>query len=323
MKLRMKLRQILFVAAGLALVPLAIAQPPEPPATKSGFVTTPDGIKIHYLEAGEVRTVGSMQVGGTPSPGAMTKGQVSLYDMRQQPSMLFIPGWTMPAWIWEQQIAHFAKTHRVVAMDPRSQGDSSQPSEGHYPAARARDIKAVVDQLHLAPVVLIGWSMGVSEAVAYVDQFGTDTLAGLVLVDGWAGVDYDSKLTPQMWQWATGFQKDRRAQTQAFVPSMFKKPQSEEYLKRLTEASLRTPTNSAVALFVGLFTSDYRPALAKINKPTLLVVAQSPWITIYQDMQKRIPGSRLEVFDAVGHALFVDEPARFNSLLDDFLRDLE
>ena len=293
---RILLAATLILACSVAPAPGALAQPASAPAAKSGFVTTSDGIRIHYLEAGPREA--------------------------KAPAILFVPGWTMPAEIWEKQIAHFARTHRVVAMDPRSQGDSSQPSEGHYPAARARDIKAVVDQLHLAPVVLIGWSMGVTEAIAYVDQFSTDTLAGLVLVDGWAGADYDPKLTPQMWQWAAGFQKDRRTQTEAFVRSMFKKPQSEEYLKHLTEASLRTPTNSAMALFVGAFTSDYRAALAKINKPTLLVVAQSPWVTIYQDMQKRIAGSRLEVLDGVGHALFVDEPARFNSLLGDFLKAL-
>jgi len=281
----------------LFLAPLA-AQGSNEPARADGFITTPDGIKIHYLEA-------------RPS-AASSNG----------PTLLFVPGWTMPGWIWEQQIAHFAKTHRVVAMDPRSQGESSQTSEGHYPAARARDIKAIVDQLKLAPVVLVGWSMGVTEAAAYVDQFGNDTLAGFVLVDGWAGADYDPKVTPQMWQWAAGFQKDRQAQTEAFVRSMFKKPQSEEYLKRVTQASLRTPTNSAVALFVGAFTSDYRPALAKTDKPTLIVVAQSPWVPAYQDMQKRIPGSRIEVLENVGHALFVDDAERFNSLLEDFVKGL-
>jgi non-heme chloroperoxidase len=75
-------------------------------------------------------------------------------------------------------------------------------------------------------------------------------------------------------------------------------------------------------LFVGAFTSDYRPALAKIDKPTLLVVAQSPWVPTYQDMQKRIPGSRMEVLENVGHALFVDDADRFNSLLDAFLKAL-
>ncbi len=71
-----------------------------------------------------------------------------------------------PGWMWEKQMAHFAKTNRVVAMGPRSQGESSQTAEGLYTAARARDIKAVMDQLKLAPVVLVGWSMGVAELAA-------------------------------------------------------------------------------------------------------------------------------------------------------------
>jgi microsomal epoxide hydrolase len=176
--------------------------------------------------------------------------------------------------------------------------------------------------LKLAPAVLVGWSLGETELAAYVDQFGTETIAGLVLVDGVAGGYDDPKLTAQMWYFAAEIQKDRRKQTEEFIRTMYKKPQTQAYLKRVTESSLRTPTNSAMALFVGAFTSDYRPALGKIDRPTLIIAAQSPWISMYQDMQKRIVGSRLEIFENVGHALFVDEPHRFNSLVSDFLKSL-
>ena len=280
----------------LALTSAASAQAPK---TKSGFVTTADGAKIHYIQAGTSK----------------------------QPTILFVPGWTMPAWIWEHQIVHLAKTHRVVAMDPRSQGNSSQESEGLYPAARARDIKAVVDQLKLAPVVLVGWSMGVTEIAAYVDQFGTDGIAGIVLVDGIAGSDFDPKITPQVLPWAASFQVDRPKATAAFVRTMYQKPQSEEYLNRVTQAALRTPTNSAVALLTAVFTSDYRPALAKIDRPALVVVAgdekTNPYFSWYKDVQQRISGAKLEAVPGTGHALFVDDAPRFNSLLDDFLRTLK
>src|SRR5713101_1792609 len=189
MTIRTKLvaRTVYALALLVVLAPLA-AHASNEPARADGFITTPDGIKIHYLEA--------------RPPAASSNG----------PTLLFVPGWTMPGWIWEQQIAYFAKTHRVVAMDPRSQGESSQTAEGLYPAAQARDIKAVVDQLQLAPVVLVGWSMGAMELAAYVDQFGTDTLAGLVFVDGWAGIAYDPNTTP--WQWVPGFQKGGRKWTE-------------------------------------------------------------------------------------------------------------
>jgi len=292
------------LVAGLsfALLACALAQSSSAaestavPGAKSGFVTTTDGVKIHYLEAGH------------------------------GPAMLFVPGWTMPAWIWEHQIAHFSRTHRVVAMDPRSQGDSDKPTEGHFPAARARDIKAVIDALNLSPVVLVGWSMGVTETVAYVDEFGTDSLAALVMVDGFAGSDFDPVQSPRMLRWANSFQLDRPKAVDAFVRGgLYVNPeikQDEDYIRRVVDASLKTPTNSAMALLLAYFATDLRPALAKIDKPALIVVAQSPWMKYYQELHQMTPGSRLEVFEGVGHALFADDPARFNSLLEEFLLGL-
>src|SRR5262250_3313965 len=99
---------VLVAVLGLA-ASRAGAQAEKPSAAESGFVSSADGARIHYIEAG--------------------KG----------PAILFVPGWTAPAWMWEKQIAHFAKVHRVVAMDPRAQGESSQTAEGLYTAARARD----------------------------------------------------------------------------------------------------------------------------------------------------------------------------------------
>jgi microsomal epoxide hydrolase len=281
---------------GTALTHTAGAQEGVVKGTTSGFVTTADGVRIHYLEAGRQ---GSEQ---------------------KTPTLLFIPGWTMPGWIWEKQIEHFAKITRVMAMDPRSQGESTKTTEGLYPDARARDIKAVVDQLHLAPVVLVGWSMGVTEIASYVDQFGSDSLAGIVLVDGSAS--FDDQLALNILKFAGTLMKERRKYTEAFVRNMYKKPQSEEYIQRLVSAALETPTADAMALFVGAFSTDNRPALSKFGRPTLLVVTKSPFDSMYFDMQKRIPGARLEQFEDAGHALFVDDAERFNALVEQFVKSL-
>src|SRR5215510_14251540 len=89
--------------------------------TKSGFFTTSDNVKLHYIEAG--------------------KG----------PAIVLVPGWTMPGWIWEPQIRHFAEHFHVVALDPRSQGESEKTLNGNDAPRRARDGKELVDALHLAP----------------------------------------------------------------------------------------------------------------------------------------------------------------------------
>jgi non-heme chloroperoxidase len=295
----------------------------KPANVKSGFITTPDGVKIHYLEAGHSISAQNAEVGNPlPSNVTPTKGNIAVSPDRKFPSLLFVPGWTMPAWIWENQISYFSKDYRVVAMDPRSQGDSSQTSDGLYPAARARDIKAVVTQLHLAPVVIVAWSMAVVETMAYVDQFGTGDLAGFVFVDNDAGgrapgdADRDFGLLK-------GLLEDRQNATSNFVRKLdFKKPQAEEYLQKVIQASLRVPTNTAVALLVGYFVADYRSVLPKIDKPSIVCAAKTPYMGTILEMQKQIHGSQLEVFDGAGHALFVDDADHFNTLLEEFLLDL-
>jgi non-heme chloroperoxidase len=196
---------------------------------KSGFVTATDGVKIHYVEAGKALNAPSAEVGNPlPSGTVAAKGNIAVTGFKAAPSILFVPGWTMPAWIWQKQIDALSKKYRVVAMDPRSQGESTRTWEGLYPAQRARDIRSVIEQLHLAPVVIVGWSMAVVETLSYVDQFGTKDVAGLVLVDEIAGGQQ-----PGDAQWEFGILKsvldDRKNATDGFVRKIqFHKPQPEE-----------------------------------------------------------------------------------------------
>jgi non-heme chloroperoxidase len=298
-------------------VSLAAASPApakdKNPNAESGFVTSWDGAKIHYIEAGHPLL---------PTVTA-TKGNISVTGPHQLPSILFVPGFTMPAWIWENQIAYFSAKYRVVAMDLRSQGESSKTGEGDYPAAHARDIKAVIDQLHLARVVLVGWSMGVPEVAAYVEQFGTSGLAGIALVDGVASLDLTPEYIKGSIEFLKGLQTNRSQVTEGFVRSMFRKPQSEEYLQKLIKGSLATPTDSAIAIGLATFTTDNRPAIAKIDKPTLIFGANKDLMPQFQEMQKSISGARFEFFEDAGHALFVDDADKFNTLLDEFVTSLK
>jgi non-heme chloroperoxidase len=258
---------------------------------KSGFFKTSDGIRIHYLEAGS--------------------GQ----------AIVFIPGWTMPAWIWQHQIDEFSKRYHVIAVDPRSQGESDQPTYGHMPETRSRDYKELVDHLGLKQPVLVGWSMACGELVKYAEQFGTDNVGGLVLVDGFLA----DKLSPEMFGFATGWmnqlQLDRQKQADGFVRSMYKKPQTEEYLKRVIDASTQVPADAAVVLIYNMIAvKDISAGLAKMNRPVLF--AYQPDSQGSADFLKSKLGDklRLERFDGDGHALFVDDAEKFNRVLEEFIR---
>jgi non-heme chloroperoxidase len=225
----------------------------------------------------------------------------------------------MPADIWEPQINSLSKAFHVVAIDPRSQGKSDRPTDGHYPERRAQDIYEVIEKLKLAPVTLVGWSLGVVEALSYIDRFGTSTLSGLVLVDGDFGHDPDPRRVADVWLRAKDFQMQRAQWTRQFVRSMYKTLQSEAYLKKITDAAMSVPTNSAILLILNAYASgqDWRPVLSKIDKPVLYMVS-----TVSGDqvdvLKKKVPSAQIELFRKAGHALFIDEPDRFNSLVAAF-----
>jgi len=227
----------------------------------------------------------------------------------------------MPADIWEYQIRYFSRRHRVVAMEPRSYGLSSQTTEGNYPEAHARDVQAVLDRLQLRPAVLVGWSLGVDDVLAYIDQFGTDGVPALVLVDELLVFQRDSDFMKGYFDFSWNLQEDRPAATAKFVREMYKKPQTDEYLQRITTEAMHTPTNTAIALLDAWVAHDRAPMLAKVDKPTLIVASsyggELP-LKSQKDMQGRIRGSRLEFFEDASHALFVDDADRFNALLNDF-----
>ena len=107
------------------------------------------------------------------------------------PAIVFVPGWTMPAWIWERQIRHFSEHYRVLAFDPRSQGQSDKPDHGNYPDRRAQDIKELVEHMKVGPAVLVGWSQAVPELLTYAEKFAGGNIRASVLVDGFAWDKHD------------------------------------------------------------------------------------------------------------------------------------
>jgi non-heme chloroperoxidase len=243
---------------------------------------------------------------------------------------VLIPGWRFSARIWKAQLDHFSVTRRVIAIDPRSQGESPKTTEGNTPEVRAQDMERLIVHLGLSRVVLVGWSQGVQDVAAYIDQFGLDKIEGLVFVDatvsaGPQEIQLHPQLSQQILGMAASLASDPKRFSQELIPQMFKKPQDASFLQQLVTDSLKTPTSTAIAMLItATFTVDRRSVLPKIARPTLIIAAKVGGLPDARaKMHASITKSRLVLLEGVGHALFVDEPTRFNEIVDDFLRALE
>ena len=276
-------RRLGAVVAAWALFFLSSVLPSD---TRAAEFRSSDGVRLHYTAAGA--------------------GEV----------IVLVPGWTMPASIWAPQITHLARNYRVIAFDPRSQGQSQVALGGHNVERRAQDIAELIGHLQVPRVVLAGWSLGVLEALAYVQAQGDDRIAGLVLVDNSVGEDPVSKGGGNF---MARLRSDRKQAMTQFVREMFRSPQDEAYYAALTAQALKTPYQASVELLTFKQPREYwRNAVYGTGKPVLYVVTERLRGQAENLLRKR-PATRAEVFSGAGHALFVDEPQRFNALLDEFL----
>ena len=262
-------------------------------AIHDGFVTTPSGLRIHYLESG-----------ATASPRAV----------------VLLPAWRLPAFLWEEQLRALASTSRAVAIDPRSQGDSTIAPEGNTPERRAEDLHEVLDTLHIASPILVGWSQGVQDVAAYLARYGPESVAGVVFVEspvlaGPAEVELHPQWVKFMLSGVPMYMAKPEEYSRLMVKYLFKKPHPELDLERILAASLKTPVDTGVAmLIVDILGVDRRPALAKLTKPTLVVASGgSPLLQAQKDMAAALPNARLLVLEETGMAVFLDEPARFTA----------
>ena len=74
-------------------------------------------------------------------------------------------------------------------------------------------------------------------------------------------------------------------------------------------------------LMVDFMLIDRRPTLKKFNRPTLVIAAEgADDLGMQRKMAGEIAGAQFETVGPAGHAVFLDQPARFNRLLADFVK---
>jgi Predicted hydrolases or acyltransferases (alpha/beta hydrolase superfamily) len=254
-----------------------------------------DGVRLSFLEAGVEHAA------------------------EETTTIAFITGWSMPASLWQKQLAELSPSFYALALDPRGQGESEVPTFGYTAERRATDIHEFLKPF--SKVILVGWSLGAIESLQYIQMFGTDRLAGLVLVDSSVGEE------PAPGPGGEGgflkeLRKDRDKALTGFIHAIFKTKRSNADLDELVRGAQRLALNDSIALLSYPFPrTHWREITHGFTKPLLYVVTPQ-FEAQAHNLQKNRPGTQIEVFRSAGHALFVDEPERFNRLIEKFAKGL-
>ena len=271
------------------------------------YAITDDGVKLYYEETGS----------GTP--------------------VIFVHEFAGDQRSWEPQVRHFGQRYRAIAYNARGYPPSDVP-EGisFYSQNRAADdIAAVLDHLGIDRAHVVGLSMGGFAALHFGFRHPARALSLTV-----AGCGYGAEPSQR---------EQFRAEAEtiaAFIKSQGMAAFADKYAYGPTRVQLENKDPRGFAEFKRLLAGHSaagsantmlgcqreRPSLydlvdqmKALTVPTLVLMGDEDWPCLTPGilMKQNIPSAALAVMPNCGHGINVEEPDEFNSIVSDFLAQVD
>jgi pimeloyl-ACP methyl ester carboxylesterase len=250
--------------------------------------------------------------------------------------VVLIHGWPLSGESWSKQVPAFeAAGYRVITYDRRGFGRSDKPLTGYDYDTFASDLDAVLSELDLVDVTLVGFSMGGGEIARYIGTRGEARLHSVVFAsavppylektddnpDGPLTKDAAAEMT-------AGLTKDEDSFYDEFTTGFF----SADGVLKVTEAERQeaialahqSKKHAALASMAAFATTDFRDDLTKVTVPTLVIHGDSDATVPFEGSGARthqaIAGSELHVVKDAPHGVTVSHPEEWNQAVLEFLK---
>lgn len=252
-------------------------------------------------------------------------------------SVLFSHGWPLDSDMWDSQLNFLAERgYRVIAFDRRGFGRSDQPWTGYDYDTFASDINDLITSLDLQDVTLVGFSMGGGDVARYIGRYGSSRVAGLVLLGAVTPIfgqaeDYPQGVDHSVFDGIKeGLRKDRAQFISDFAAPFYGtnagQTVSEGVLTQTLNIALLASLKSTLDCVTAFSQTDFRPDMAKIDVPTLVIHGSNDQIVPFETTGKvaaeMIAGAELKVYDNAPHGFAVTHQDQLNEDLLTFLKSL-
>jgi non-heme chloroperoxidase len=226
---------------------------------------------------------------------------------------------------------------RVVAHDRRGHGRSSQASSGNDMDGYASDLAALIEELDLTDVTLVGHSTGGGEVTRYIGRYGTDRVAAAILIAAVPPLLLKSAANPEgvpievFDGLREGLTRDRSQFYKDFAVSFYgaNRPGAivsqgllDQFWLWSMQAGLKNSYDSIKAFSETDFTED----LKKFDVPTLVMHGEDDQVVPVKDSAKKsarlIKGAQEIYYPGLPHGLTATHADQVNTDLLAFLKSV-
>ena len=209
-----------------------------------------------------------------------------------EPTLFFVHGFAGDMGGWDNQLSHFSKKYKVVAIDLPGFGLSGNNRKHWSMKTFGDDILSVIENLNLENVILVGHSMGGAVILEAARQ-KTGDITGLVPCDVFH--DVESKLTDE------------------FV---------ERARKSYGKALERTGWEETGMAYVDWRNNELTNILKEIQIPIICINSDrlDNRVEIAREYAQQFD---VRIIEGVGHGVMTEAPDEFNRLLEDIIQNVE
>jgi pimeloyl-ACP methyl ester carboxylesterase len=235
------------------------------------------------------------------------------------PALVFVHGWSCDRSYWAGQLPAFADRFTVVALDLGGHGQSGTGRKDWTIESYGKDVAAVVRDLRLRQVILIGHSMG-GDVVTEAARLLKRNVIGLIWLDTYKELG-EGRSPDSVDAIVNGLRPDFQGSSRALVRGLFVPTSSPALVERVAaDMSAEPPEIALPALHSSL--SYSRQVTKSLQELRLPVIAINPDNTPTNVESMARHGVEVKVMPGVGHFLMMEDPARLNALLGTSIEEI-
>jgi non-heme chloroperoxidase len=270
-----------------------------------------------------------------------TKDETEIYykDWGKGPVVTFSHGWPLSADAWDGQMLFLVQNgFRVVAHDRRGHGRSSQASSRNDMDGYADDLAAVIEELELNDVALVGHSTGGGEVARYIGRHGTKRVAKAVLIAAVPPIMVKSPTNPEglpikvFDDMRSSLIKDRSQFYKDLAMAFYGANRegakvSQGILDQFWLWSMQAGLKNAYESIKAFSETDFTEDLKKFDVPTLVMHGEDDQIVPVKDAAKKsarlIKGAKEIYYPGAPHGLTATHQERVNADLLEFIEEAQ
>ncbi|HEX7732636.1 MAG TPA: alpha/beta hydrolase [Rhodanobacter sp.] len=257
--------------------------------------------------------------------------------------VILIPGLEGGPWVWKDTIAQLEKNHVVYAVTLAGFDGMPAPARkaGLLDQADA-SLQQLIEQQHIDKPVLVGHSIGGTLALRFAGEHAS-LVSAVVAVDGLPILPGMERASTEQRQ---AMAERTRTQMAAVTPAQFQAAAlgymqhigviDPKLAEQYAPLNARSDAAASGEYMAEDMTADYRPGLQQANVPILeispyyapdfskppLQLSEAQKAAYYQSLLANAPHAKVVSVSPSRHFVMLDQPARFQQMLDGFLDSL-